>query len=135
MESRSFSVKVKDISSTFLCLLCGVPQGSLLGHILFIIYIKHLQVIAAKYGLNIKLYADDSQLYISFHPMRPSQFHDVTERINRCLAEIKAWMVRNFMKLNESKTELLVLGKTLVLGKCNLEVKIQFGDTAIVQRR
>ena len=93
LENRSFSVKVKDVSSTFLCLLFGVPQGSLLGPIRFILYIKYLQMIAAKYGLSIKLYADDSQLYISFHPMRPCQFHDITERINMCLAEIKAWMV------------------------------------------
>ena len=88
-------------------------------------------MIAAKYGLNIKLYADDSQLYISFHPKRPCQFHDVTERVNKCLAEIKDWMVRNFMKLNEGKTELLVMGKSLILERCNMEVKLQFGDETI----
>ena len=131
LDGRYFSVKVNNVSSTFLCLLFGVPQGSLLGPILFILYIKHLQIIAAKYGLSIKLYADDSQLYISFHPNRPGEFHDITERINRCLAEIKAWMVKNFMKLNETKTELLIMGKPLVLEKCNLEVKLQFGDTTI----
>ena len=131
LNGRYFSVKVKGISSTFLCLLFGVPQGSLLGPILFILYVKQLQMIAAKYGLNIKLYADDSQLYISFHPKRPCQFHDITERVNKCLAEIKDWMVRNFMKLNEDKTELLVMGKSLVLERCNMEVKLQFGDVTI----
>ena len=131
LSGRSFSVKVNNVSSTFLSLLFGVPQGSLLGPILFILYIKHLQMIAAKYGLNVKLYADDSQLYISFHPNRPGEFHDIIERINQCLAEIKAWMVQNFMKLNEAKTELLLIGKPLVLAKCNLEVNIQFGDTEI----
>ena len=115
LSGRSFSVKVNNVSSTFLSLLFGVPQGSLLGPILFILYIKHLQMIAAKYGLNVKLYADDSQLYISFHPNRPGEFHDIIERINQCLAEIKAWMVQNFMKLNDAKTELLLIGKPLVL--------------------
>ena len=53
-----------------------------------------------------------TQLYISFHPSFPSELADVKNQINRCLSEIiiKHWMVGNFMKLNESKTELLVLG-------------------------
>ena len=131
LQSRSFCVKIGDTISSILELLFGVPQGSLLGPILFILYIKALQMIAAKYGLDIQLYADDSQLYISFHPSRPSEFTDAKDSINKCLAEIKSWMVKNFMKLNESKTELLVLGKAKVLRECNLEVTIQFGNMTI----
>ena len=131
LSGRFFKVKVDDSLSDFLCLLFGVPQGSLLGPILFILYIKLLQEIARKYGLDIQLYADDSQLYIAFHPMRPMELQNVTSRINDCLSEIKVWMVNNFMKLNESKTELLVIGKPLVLKRFNLEITIKFGDTII----
>ena len=131
LEKRSFSVKIDDKISTLLELLFGVPQGSLLGPILFILYIKKLQQIAAKYGLSIQFYADDSQLYISFQPSRPSQLDDVKDRTNRCLAEIKAWMVQNFMKLNESKTELLVLAKPHVLKTCDLSISLQFGSDTI----
>ena len=131
LENRSFCVKIDKALSDFLCLLFGVPQGSLLGPILFILYIKYIQWIAAKYGLSIQLYADDSQLYISFHPSRPSELHEVIDSINKCLAEIKQWMVKNYMKLNESKTELMVIGKPLVLRRFDLEVTIQFGNTVI----
>ena len=131
LSGRFFKVKVDDSLSDFLCLLFGVPQGSLLGPILFILYIKLLQEIARKYGLDIQLYADDSQLYIAFHPMRPMELQNVTSRINDCLSEIKVWMVNNFMKLNESNTELLVIGKPLVLKRFDLEITIKFGDTII----
>ena len=131
LKDRSFRVKIGKSLSDFLCLLFGVPQGSLLGPILFILYIKYLEVIAAKYGLSIKLYADDSQLYISFHPQRPSELDDVTARTNACLKEIKAWMVSNYMKLNEGKTELLVIGRPHILKKFNLEITLQFGSTVI----
>ena len=131
LKDRSFRVKIDKSLSDLLCLLFGVPQGSLLGLILFILYIKYLEVIAAKYGLRIKLYADDSQLYISFHPQRPSELDDVTQRINACLDEIKAWMVSNYMKLNEGKTELLVMGRPHILKKFDLGVSLQFGSTVI----
>jgi hypothetical protein len=131
LEDRSFCVKIEDTISSLLELLFGVPQGSLLGPILFILYIKALQTIAAKYGLDVQFYADDSQLYISFHPSRPSDLAEVKDRINKCLAEIKTWMVNNFMKLNEDKTELLVMGKPRILKEFNLDVSLQFGKEKI----
>ena len=60
------------------------------------------------------------------------QLTDVQDRTNKCLAEIKVWMVNNYMKLNETKTELLVLGKSHVLKKCELSVRLQFGSTVIL---
>jgi hypothetical protein len=133
LEDRYFCVKIDDTISSLLELLFGVPQGSLLGPILFILYIKALQEIAAKYGLNVQFYADDSQLYISFSPMHPSDLADVKDRINKCLEEVKIWMVNNFMKLNEDKTELLVIGKPRVLKEFNLDIDIslQFGKETI----
>ena len=63
--------------------------------------------------------------------MRPMELQNFTNKINDCFSEIKVWMVNNFMKLNESKTELLVIGKPLVLKKFDLEITIKFGDTII----
>ena len=60
-----------DINNSFSdpdSMLYGVPQGSILGPILFILCTKHLQHIAHNLNLNIQLYADDTQLYISFYP-------------------------------------------------------------------
>ena len=134
LEGRSYCVKVGDTLSSVIGLLFGVPQGSLLGPILFILYIKALQKIAQKYGLLIQLYADDSQLYISFKPDSSLNLSNIKERISCCLNEIKKWMIDNVMKLNEDKTQLLIIGKSHVLQTlegCDLSIK--FGDSAINQ--
>jgi len=133
LEGRSYCVKIGDTMSSIAELLFGVPQGSLLGPILFILYTKALQKIAAKYGLSIRLYADDSQLYIGFHHNRPSELEDVKLRVKLCLEEIKAWMLMNFMKLNESKTELLVFGKKKILKELQVDVSLTVNNTVIPQ--
>ena len=111
LSHRSFSVKVGNKLSLAQILLFGVPQGSLLGPILFILYTKDLKRIANEFGLIIQLYADDSQLYISFDIINPLDIEGKLETINQCLCAIKRWMLQHFMQLNESKTQFVVLGK------------------------
>ena len=57
----------------------------IVGSILFILYIKYLQSIAAKYGLSVQLYADDSQVYISFYPSSEVDLVNVTEKANNLI--------------------------------------------------
>ena len=131
LENRSYCVKINDSISSVIELLFGVPQGSLLGPILFILYTKSLQEIAVRHGLDIQLYADDSQLYIGFNSNQPGELSDVKKRITECLDDIKTWMVKNCMKLNERKTELLVFGKPLTVKTLDADFNIRFGETVI----
>ena len=113
LEDRTYRVKIGNAFSDFICALFGVPQGSILGPILFILYTRHLEHIALRHGLSIKLYADDSQLYISFNPSKDdcTMFCD---KVNACLVDIKLWVERKFLKLNEGKTKLIILSKPSV---------------------
>ena len=109
--NRTCSVNINNSFSDFIYLLFGVPQGSILGPILFILYTKHVQHIASKYGLSIQLYADDTQLYIGFNSMSDISVAAAKDNIENCIKEIKIWMCSKYLKLNESKTKLLFFSK------------------------
>ena len=108
LSERSFSVKVNDSKSSRCFLVIGVPQGSILGPILFILYTKELESIAKKYGFSIHFYADDTQIYIEFSPLFDN-FCDIESRIITCFEELKSWMSHSKLKLNPSKTKALVV--------------------------
>jgi hypothetical protein len=85
-------------------LLCGVPQGSVLGPILFVLYTADLVRVIDEHDLHGHLFADDTQVRGSCPPCDVSALQS---RISTCLDDVASWMRSNRLQLNTSKTELL----------------------------
>ena len=132
LSNRSFSVLIEYQFSEAGFLWFGVPQGSILGPLLFILYTKDLSMIAKRHGLEIQLYADDSQLYFGFRPLQDEvQKKDLTGRIEACLCDIRDWMRSNFMKLNSGKTKIILLGTKDLLKKSG-SLQIDVGENQLL---
>ena len=107
LHNRSQYISINTSKSNNIHLEYGFPQGSTVGPFGFKLYTKPLTQIAEKHGINIHLYADDTQLYI---PFNPANSEPALSRIENCLKEIKEWMESNFLKLNDAKTEFIIFG-------------------------
>ncbi|XP_078147037.1 uncharacterized protein LOC144542992 [Centroberyx gerrardi] len=105
-SGRTEYVSLGGCRSRLLPVTCGVPQGSVLGPILFTLYMLPLGRVISRHGMSFHCYADDTQLYIKTAPS-PSA---AMSCLSTCLEEIKAWMSSNFLQLNSSKTEALLVG-------------------------
>ena len=103
LTGRFQAVKISGLGD-FRELKWGVPQGSILGPILFTLYTMPLSDIARKYGISHHFYADDAQLYLELRNAASE------ECLQSCVTEFRSWMIVNQLKVNDDKTEILLVG-------------------------
>ena len=114
IQSRQQSVTFNGHQSARIQLNYGVPQGSVSGPLLFILYTSDVISIAASLGVGAHSYADDSQLYL--HCLATDQ-STAALRLAECIVRVEGWMKSNRLKLNSDKTQFLWLGSGQQLAK------------------
>jgi len=105
-DSRAQYVRRGTARSTIVQLICGVPQGSVLGRILFIVNSADLVSLIRQQCLSPNLYADDTQIYGA---SGPSDVGALLQKITGCLTAVADWMSANRLQLNSDKTEFMWL--------------------------
>ena len=113
LTNRKQYVHVNGVSSLLENINIGVPQGSVLGPILFLIYINDIVDCS---NFNVTLYADDSALTLAHKNISTLQ-----SNLNIEIPKINSWLIANQLSLNISKTKFLYFGKS----KQKLEINIQ----------
>ena len=90
---------VGQVHSAFTSLSTGVPQGSVLGPLLFTLYTSPIGQIVNNWGISHQQYADDTQLFVALQ-----NSHSVS-RLEGCLSDLHAWFCLNGLALNPNKSE------------------------------
>jgi len=128
LQNRTQCISIDNILSEVSRLIFGVPQGSVLGPIIFCTYTIPLGAILRHHNMPYQIYADDTQLYCSSDLDSAAA---TLSSIEACVRDIRSWMIRNKLKINDEKTEFLIISSPR---KClHFEEELTIGQSCIAQ--
>ncbi len=124
LSNRSQYVDIDGITSELESIICGVPQGSILGPLLYLIYVND---IAESTSESILSFADDTSVYTSHHDL-PTLFINA----NQSIKHVFNWFCANRLSLNPTKTKYMVIHAPQK--HCNFEnLKISINGTDLIR--
>ena len=107
-------------------IICSVSQGSVFGPLKFCLYLLPLSTILMYHNIGYHVYADNTQLYVSFKYKQPLE---AISKLNSCLADLRRWMIANKL---DSKTEFIVFRSPQL--KCDLSgLSVNVSESMITQ--
>ena len=107
LSNQCQQVKIQDHISAAVYIYFGVPQGSVLGPVLFTLYTAPLSQIIARHDVEQNIDADDTHIYIS---LSGSEALESLTDLKSCVTDVFGWMTNSKLKLNPSKTEFIIIG-------------------------
>ena len=131
LTNRQQRVQIDDVMSEPHDVKFGVPQGSCAGPVIFLSYLSSLYDVISSLDVDVGGYADDNQLYLSFKPS--PEGHSQTEAMNKlanCISAVRRWMLVHNLKINDSKTEFIIIGSNQQLNKLQ-QSSITVGNSTV----
>ena len=128
LSNRFQTVVIGDNRSDPALLSWGVPQGSVLGPVLFVLYTSPLADIISHHSVLHHSFADDTQLQRS---ASPSQVDDLIQSMQECILDVRSWMTYNKLRLNDDKTETLLISSPRISSSCSIPDCLFVGDTSV----
>ena len=128
LTDRTYYVSLSNHCSAFAPAHSGVPQVSVLGPILFTMYIKPLSAIIDSHSIMHHSFADDLQLQMF---ASSDDISDLLHSMQSCMSDVKAWATANMLRLNDNKTELMLVTSKPTKHLNNLPTSIIIGIAQI----
>ena len=130
LSNRTQAITVNSLQSQQTTLYFGVPQGSLLGPVLFILYTQRLFNIGKKHTANHHALADDDQLC---EVITLDEIQHSIETLQNCITDVKSWMTTNKLQLNthDTKTKTIIVLLNRMLIHTSLQSVIHIGDADV----
>ena len=119
LYDKTMSVKVNESYSKVHVLKSAVAQGSVLRPVLFNINIRSFYEFVEREGFEIKIFADDHQIYASFSPTYQYQF--LVSKLECIFASVDLWMSKFFFKLNPLNSQIIVFCNDILKRQLNIQ--------------
>ena len=126
LSDRTQKCQVNGQLSSSKNLSCGIPQGTILGPLLFLIYINDLPK-CLDHGASPRMYADDTNINVA-----ASNYDELQNLMNNALENINLWLRANKLSLNVTKTELMIIGsRQRLASQAHQGIHVHIGDKQI----